>query len=139
MFLYFGTPHKAQCVLVFECMNYELCILHYALKQLQYVWINSLQILVDFFNEKWRTTKHNVHLFCYACKLNYVSCIMRYAISIMHECILFHEILNALSQISFAFKNETIHVTKLPRNDWFYWFFQQLFTFWKWFTHGWNF
>ena len=53
------------------------------------------------------TTKHNVHLFCYACIINYVSCIMRYAISIMHECILFHELLNALSQISFAFENDT--------------------------------
>jgi hypothetical protein len=32
---------------------------------------------------------------------------MRYARSILHECVLFHTILNTLSQISFAFKNDT--------------------------------
>ena len=52
-------------------------------------------------------TTHNVHLFYYACIVNYVRCIMRYARSILHECVLFHTLLDTLSQISFAFKNDT--------------------------------
>ena len=71
------TLHKAQCVLSFECMNYASCIMHYAIKQLHYVWVNSFQILVDFSTTtKICTTKHNEHLFCYACIMNYVSCIL---------------------------------------------------------------
>ena len=96
----------------YESIHYALCSVHlmynmqlvYCIMYLHYAWVNLFIILVDFSHQKWYPTMDNVHLFCYACIVHYVACMMQYAISscIMYECILFNEMLNALSKISFA-------------------------------------
>ena len=78
-------------VAVLYIMYYALCIMHYTLCTIQfhYAGINALQILVHLSNKKLCTTNHKVNLFCYTCIMNYVSCIMCYAISIMHAWLYF--------------------------------------------------
>ena len=51
----------------YECIDYELCIMHYAIHILKYARVNSFILLVDFSHRKLHPTMHNVHLFYYAC------------------------------------------------------------------------
>ena len=86
------TPHMARFLLVFNCMNYALCIMHYALcimhyaiKQLHYAQKIALQRLIDLFskNDAFQSRMFICYLFVIL-MMNCVFCIMRYAISIMH-------------------------------------------------------
>ena len=79
-----GFIHYVLCI-----MHYALYIMHYTIYKFHYAGINSLQIFVHLSNKKLCTTNHKVNLFCYACIMNYVSCIMCYAISIMHAWLYF--------------------------------------------------
>jgi hypothetical protein len=62
---------------LFFTIHMTACIMHSAFNILNYAWVNSLIILVDFPIQKWHPTRPNVCLF-------YALCIMHYAINVPH-------------------------------------------------------